>query len=294
MADNDSLHLRGTLEEMSPTGKRLGVSREAPRCFHPPLDKFINQVHLRNPMKTFRAVVLLVFAALAMAARADDTQGLVMPLKQVSVASPVLQEVVDSVLVEEGDTVKEGQVLVQLRSDREALLVEQHKKVVEQKEFSAKGAEALIKEKMMSKEAVLEKQTELGLARIQLRQAELAFKEKTIRSPLDGIVVKKYKEAGESVDRAEKVMDIVAIDQIYVQFYLDPKLLNSVKVDQIVPVRFPAVSDKKFDGKVAFVAPLLDAGSGLFRVKLLVDNPGHAIKPGMRGAADFGQLTASR
>ena len=247
-------------------------------------------------MKTFRAVAvaLPVFAALALAARADDTQGLVMPLKQVSVASPVLQEVVDSVLVEEGDTVKEGQVLVQLRSDREALLVEQYKKVVEQKEFSAKGAEALIKEKMMSKEAVLEKQTELGLARIQLRQAELAFKEKTIRSPLDGIVVKKYKEAGESVDRAEKVMDIVAIDQIYVQFYLDPKLLNSVKVDQIVPVRFPAVSDKKFDGKVAFVAPLLDAGSGLFRVKLLVDNPGHAIKPGMRGAADFGQLTAAR
>jgi RND family efflux transporter MFP subunit len=241
-----------------------------------------------------RAVALPVLATIALAARAEDTQGLVMPFKQVTVASPVLQEVVEAVLVEEGDTVKEGQVIVQLRAEREALQVEQYKKVVEQKEFSAKGAEALSKEKMMSKEAVLEKSTELGLARIQLRQAEVAFKEKTIRSPLDGIVVKKYKEAGESVDRAEKVMDVVSIDQVYVQFYLDPKLLNSVKVDQIVPVRFPAVSDKKFDGKVAFVAPLVDAGSGLFRVKLLVDNPGHAIKPGMRGAADFGLLTAAR
>ena len=241
-----------------------------------------------------RAAALSLFAALALAARADDTQGLVIPFKQVTVASPVLQEVVDAVLVEEGDTVKEGQIVVQLRAERETLQVEQYKKVVEQKEFSAKGAEALSREKMLSREAVLEKQTELALARIQLRQAEVALKEKTIRSPLNGIVVKRYKEAGESVDRAEKVMDIVSIDQVYVQFFLDPKLLNSVKVDQIVPVRFPALSEKKFDGRVAFVAPLLDAGSALFRVKLLVENPGHVIKPGMRGASDFGLLTAAR
>jgi len=245
-------------------------------------------------MKALRAVALTIFAAFAHSAQADDIQGLVLPFKQVTVASPVLQEVVDSVLVEEGAVVKEGQIIVQLRAEREALQVEQFKKVVEQKEFSAKGAEALSKEKMMSREAVLEKQTELGLARIQLRQAEVAFKEKTIRSPLDGVVVKKYKEAGESVDRAEKVMDIVSIEQVYVQFYLDPKLLNAVKVDQIVPVRFPAVGDKKFDGKVSFVAPLVDAQTVLFRVKLLVDNPGHVIKPGLRGVADFGPLTAKR
>jgi membrane fusion protein, multidrug efflux system len=247
-----------------------------------------------DPMKTFRAGFFPVLAALIVVARGDDTQGLVMPLKQVTVASPVLQEVVDAVLVEEGNTVTEGQVLVQLRAEREALQVEQYGKLVEQKEFSARGAEALAKEKMLSREAVLEKQTELALARIQLRQAEVALKEKTIRSPLNGIVVKKYKEAGESVDRAEKVLDVISIDQVYVQFFLDPKLLNSVKVDQIVPVRFAGVSEKKFDGKVVFVSPMLDAGSVSFRVKVLIDNPGHAIKPGMRGSADFGVLTASR
>ena len=67
-----------------------------------------------------------------------------------------------------------------------------------------------------------------------------------------------------------------------------------MKVDQIVPVRFAGVSEKKFDGKVVFVSPMLDAGSVSFRVKVLIDNPGHAIKPGMRGSADFGVLTASR
>jgi RND family efflux transporter MFP subunit len=236
----------------------------------------------------------LFFTCLGLAVHAEDIQGLVMPFKQVSVASPVLQEVVDNVLVEEGDTVKEGQVIVQLRAERESLQVEMDKKIVEQKEFTAKGAAALSKEKMMSREAVLEKETDAELSRIKLRADEVAFKEKTIKSPLSGIVVKKYKETGESVDRVEKLVDIVSIDQVYVQFYLDPKLMTVVKVDQAVPVRFPVLGEQKFDGKVSFVDPRIDAGSGLFRVKLLVDNPQHAIKPGMRGVADFSQLTAAR
>lgn len=238
--------------------------------------------------------IVLSFALLAVVARAEEIQGLVIPLKSVSVASPVLQEVVDQVLVEEGDAVKEGQPIVQLRAEKEGLQVEQYKKVVEQKGFTAKGVAALLKDKMISREAVLEKETELQLAQINLRQAEVLLKEKTVRSPLNGIVVKKYKESGESVDRAEKLLDIVNIDEVYVQFYVDPKLLNVIKENQIVPVRFPVIGEQSLPGKVAFVDPRIDATSGLFRVKLLVTNPAHAIKPGMRGVADFAQLTASR
>src|SRR5262245_40226684 len=144
--------------------------------------------------------IIFGFALLAAAAHAEDIQGLVIPLKSVSVASPVLQEVVDQVLVEEGNTVKEGQPIVQLRAEKEALQVEQYRKLVEQKGFTAKGVSALLKENMISREAVLEKETEHQLAQINLRQAEVLLKEKTVRSPLNGLVVKKYKESGESVD----------------------------------------------------------------------------------------------
>jgi len=52
----------------------------------------------------FRRFSAAVFALLLpVGAWADDIQGLVMPLKSVSVSSPVLQEIVDAVLVEEGD-----------------------------------------------------------------------------------------------------------------------------------------------------------------------------------------------
>jgi RND family efflux transporter MFP subunit len=230
---------------------------------------------------------LLVFAV---AVRADDTQGLVIPLKQVSVSSPVLQEIIQHVLVEEGDAVKENQILIELRREKEELEVKQAQQVVEQKRFTAEGAQKLFNEKIGSKEAALEKQTELELAKIQLAAAEVRLKEKTVRAPLGGIVVKKYKEAGEAVDRVEKLLDVVNIDQVYVQFYLDPKLMQSIKQDSEIPVRFPVIGSQAFVGKVSFIDPRIDAGSGLFRVKLLVDNADHKIKAGMRGAADFSKL----
>jgi membrane fusion protein, multidrug efflux system len=238
----------------------------------------------------FTAAAAFAVLVVCSTVRGQETQGLVLPFKIVSVSSPVLQEVINSVLVEEGDTVKEGQPIVQLRAEKEELEVERTEKQIELYQFKATGSEALFKEKMGSKEKSLEDQAQLALSKILHRAAEVSLKEKTVRSPLAGIVVKKYKEAGESVDRVEKLIDIVNIDQVYVQFYLDPKLMTQLKIDQGVPVKFPVIGNAEFTSKISFIDPRIDAGSGLFRIKVLIENGDHKIKAGMRGTADFAKL----
>lgn len=233
---------------------------------------------------TFPALFLLAATVLA-----EEKQGIVMPFKLVSVSSPVLQEVIDSVLVDEGAEVTEGQPLVQLRAERESLEVERTQKLIELGKFKAEGAQTLYKEKMGSKEKWLEEQAQLELSTILHRAAENMLKEKTVRSPLAGVVVKKYKEAGESVDRAEKLMDIVNIDQVYVQFYLDPALMDATKEGQEVHIKFPVINNAEFTGKITFVDPRIDAGSGFFRVKVLLENKARTIKAGMRATANFGK-----
>lgn len=218
---------------------------------------------------------------------AEEVQGLVLPIKQVQVASPVLQEVVEAVLIEEGDAVTEGQVIVQLRQAKEELAVQESEKLIENLEFVSKGAEALFNEKMGSREQALKAKTELELGKIRRALANEQLREKTIRAPLSGVVVKKYKEAGESVDRVEKIVDIVNIDQVIVQFYLDPKYMPTLKEGQAITVKFPVLNNVTFDGKLDFIDPRIDAGSGLFRIKVLIDNPDHRIKAGMRGTATF-------
>lgn len=241
---------------------------------------------------TLNSLCLTALLALVVPLNAEEVQGLVVPVKQVSVSSPVMQDIIKEVFVKEGDTVKEGQVLAQLANDKEGLEVNLYEKQIEKRSFDAKNAQILFKEKISSKENALEKQTELDLARIQHQLAMVRLNEKTIKSPLSGTVVKKYKESGEAVDRVEKLFDIVNLDSVYIQFYLDPKLMDAIQEGAKVPVRFPMLSGNPRDyvATVAFIDPRIDAASGLFRVKLSLDNPGHEIKAGMRGQADFARL----
>ena len=241
-------------------------------------------------MRRFYFLVLLL-AGLGLA-RADETQGLVIPFQQVTVSSPVLQDLIKEINVKEGDEVSKGQILAQLMNDKEQLEVQKYEKLIERAEFQYKGMETLAKEKMASKEAALEKLTDLELARIQHKLAQTLCEEKTIRSPLAGIVVKKYKEPGEAVDRVDKLFDIVNIDKVYVQVYLDPKLMDKITPGARVPVRFPSLggNPQAAVATVAFIDPRIDAASGLFRVKLVLDNSTHGIKAGMRGQADFTKI----
>ncbi|HEV7406551.1 MAG TPA: efflux RND transporter periplasmic adaptor subunit [Chthoniobacteraceae bacterium] len=232
---------------------------------------------------------LLALLALGLAPlRAEETQGLIFPIKTVSISSPVVvQEVIDAINVEEGNQVTEGQVLVQLRNAKEKLTVKEYERVVEATEFAYKGAKSLFDQKMGSKEMFLKADTEWQRAKIQLQLAEEQLKEKTVRAPLSGVIVKKYKEAGESVDRGEKLVDIVNFDQVYVRFYVDPKLIMVLKEQEPVTIRVPVMNDAQFTGKINFIDPRIEASSGLFQIKVLIENPDHKIKAGMRALSDF-------
>lgn len=222
-------------------------------------------------------------------AGAEVVKGAILPFKQVSVSSPVLQEIIQEVLVEEGQSVKKDDVLVQLRKDREELDVKISEKLIELKRFVARGQKKLFQEEMGSEEKALEAQTDLELSELQMQAKVVALEEKTIRSPLDGIVVKRHKESGEAVDRAEKLVDIINIDQVYAQFYVKPELRPSLAEGQTVKVKVTNLGGAEFDGKITFVDPSNDAKSGFVRTKVLIENRDHKIKAGMDAVAEFGK-----
>ena len=238
-----------------------------------------------------------LFAALLVAAgagvgAAEEVEGIVQPVKQVSVSSPVFQEVISAVLVEEGDTVKQGQLLVQLRSAREELEVERTRKLIELAEFKSKGAESLARDQIVPREKALEEKLQLDLSRLLNSSAQVALGERAIVAPISGTVVRRYKEAGESVDRVEKLVEIINIDQVYVQFYVDPKLMTALRLDQAVPVRFALLGPERFESKISFIDPAIDAASQRLRVKVKLENPQHRIKAGMVGTASFEGIAA--
>jgi membrane fusion protein, multidrug efflux system len=239
-------------------------------------------------MKRFFLLAALC-AVSAVSGLAETFQGLVIPIRQVSVSSPVLQDIITKMLVKEGDTVKEGDVIVQLRNEREALDVRLSEKLIDLKKFIARGQQKLYKEEMGSEEKALEAKTDLELAQLQLEAKKIALREKTIVAPLSGRVVKKYKEGGESVSREEKLVDIINLEKVNVRFYLPPALRLTLKEQAPVQVKIADLNNEAFQGKITFIDPRNDAASGLILIWVEIDNRDFRIAPGMKGLADFGK-----
>ncbi len=240
-------------------------------------------------MKTKAFFTLAALAGAVALAHAEPVQGIVRPIKSVTIQSPVLQENITEMHAEEGMEVRKGDVLVQLRNDREKLDVKLSQKVIDLKRFIAQGQEKLFKEKMGSEEKALEARTELEAAEVTLEAKQVALDEKTVRAPMDGVVVKKYKESGEAVDRTEKLLDIINYDQVYIEFFVKPELRRMLKTSDTVKVRVADLDNAEFAGKIEFIDPRNEAGSGFIRVKVLLENPQHQIKPGMKSNAEFGR-----
>lgn len=220
---------------------------------------------------------------------AEPEAGLIYPAATVQVSSPVPMEIIKEMLVEEGTKVTKGQVLVQLRDDREKMDVRISEKAIELKQFIARGHERLFKEKMGSEEKALEARTDLELTRIQFEAKQLALDEKTIKSPINGIVVKKYKQTGEMATQQTPLLDIIDIDTVDATFYIAPEARQTVQEGQSMRVTVADLNNRVFDGKVSFVDPRNDAGSGRVRVKIKIENKDHLIKSGMKCLAEFGK-----
>jgi RND family efflux transporter MFP subunit len=231
---------------------------------------------------------VVVFVALSVSGPAwsAEVDGLSLPWKSVRVSSPV-QEIVAEVKVEEGVGVAKDQVLARLHDEKEQAEHARAKKILQKREFDAKAATALVADKITSKEKALEADIELELARVDVDLARRKLEEKTIRSPLDGVVVKKLKEEGESVDRVEPLFEIINIDRLYLQFYLERKLASTLVAGQEVDFWVSGETAGKRKAKVDFINPGADTASGLFRVKLIFENPDRALKAGVRVTADF-------
>lgn len=226
----------------------------------------------------FSAIPLL----LAAAAQAAPIPGLILPLHDVEVGTSTAG-IVAEVLVKEGDTVEQGQPLVRLNDEVEKLELERSAKVLEKAKFDHEAAEKLLADKIGTREDALKKRIEHDLAVLQQKAAQVRLGQRTIRAPIQGIVVKRDKEPGEAVLLNETVAHIVHIRRVYAQFYLEPSHAQAQKLGQSMALSVPSLAaPSQLTGKLDFIDPRMDAESGLYRIKLLLDNADLRLKAGMR------------
>ncbi len=214
-------------------------------------------------------------------------EGVVKPFRTVTISAPI-REIISEIFFEEGDRVEEGQVLVGLRSEKQSLVVERLTQMIRKAEFDYQAAQRLFEQKVDSRDKAFEAEVELKRLQADLGIAEAELSERGIRSPITGVVVRKFKESGESIAENDPILQLLQTDQLLLLFHLDATMLPLIKMGQSLSVRFPEMPEIKDRTAVLnFIDPEVDSRSGLFRVRLLLDNEQGLIRPGLRVETEF-------
>jgi RND family efflux transporter MFP subunit len=247
-------------------------------------------------------------------AAAQDYDCLIEARQTVEIRSPV-EGLVESVLVDRGDVVRKGQVVVTLESgpERAALAiarsrasmtgpVEAAQARVEFAKTKEKRQEELYRQKFVSSSALDEARTERKLAESELRvalenqklaelevtRAEELLAMRVIRSPFNGVVVERLLDPGEfaTTNIKEPILKLAEIDPLNVEVVLPAAQFGRVKRGDRAEVA-PETTNGRFPAKVSVVDRVIDGASGTFGVRLELRNPGAEIPAGAKCTVRF-------
>ncbi|MGE5497102.1 MAG: HlyD family secretion protein [Syntrophothermus sp.] len=141
-------------------------------------------------------------------------------------------------------------------------------------------------------EEIRQAQANLQRSEAGVEQLKKNIRDSYVTAPASGIIVKKFVEAGESVNMSSSLMRISDLAQVDLVIYVSEEELGKVKLGQKAEVSVDAFPDKKFEGRVTYISPeaeftpkniqTKDERTKLvFAVKIKVNNPDFSLKPGM-------------
>lgn len=273
-----------------------------------------------------RALVAVATLALAGIASAQGLEGLDCMIEPHSVADVSTREegVIEAILVKRGDIVKKGQVVARLESKLESITleladaranmtgeVESRKATLEYMERQRDRIEDLYTKKSVSFNEKDKADTDVRLAKTELQlaldnqvirnlernRAAQLLELRSIRSPVNGVIVEILLVPGESVeDRAREIMTIAEVDPLNVEVIMPARLYGSVKTGTLAEVTPLIPGGEARTTVVSVVDRTIDAASDTFGVQLQLENSDHAIPGGVRCNIDLqpGSIAATQ
>lgn len=186
---------------------------------------------------------------------------------------------IDEILVDVGDAVKKGQLLVTLDPTQYRQQMVQLKNVEDDYNrllpvFEAGGISA---QQMQQAETQLRVQQEV----VANLQRNIQY-----RSPLTGVVTARNAEAGDLLT-GQPILHVMQIEPLKVIANISEQYFRNVKVGMPVELRVDIFPDRIFEGRVSLIYPALDPATRTFKVEVKVPNTDHVLRPGMYARTTF-------
>ncbi|HSC10116.1 MAG TPA: efflux RND transporter periplasmic adaptor subunit [Rhodanobacteraceae bacterium] len=191
------------------------------------------------------------------------------------------------VLVEEGMTVHEGQLLAELDNSNATAAVAQAEAQMNKADATFQYAEQSIKKQLISKREYDQANFDMQTQKAALQTARLQLAYTRIVAPVSGVIAERSVKVGNLIQVNQNLFRIVGMDPLQAVLNVPERQLGILKAGQVVQLEADALPGKQFTGNILRIAPTVDAASGTFRVTCQFRDKTATLKPGMFGRIDI-------
>ncbi|MDB1858409.1 efflux RND transporter periplasmic adaptor subunit [Collinsella aerofaciens] len=226
-----------------------------------------------------------------------EAKGQLKPISS-SVVSPSVDGTVDSINVQAGQSVNEGDVLMTIKNDELDRNVAEAQRAVAAAQEDLTNAQKAAAAASTDTNAVSAAQRSLASAQANLDQANAKAASRTVTAPSSGSIVELNAKVGATVtggmimgesdtSGGKQCMQIADLSKMKVTVQVGEKDIAKIAVGQSANVTYPAFPDIVSQGTVTAIASVANSdaanggGSVTFNVDILIEAPDARLKPGM-------------
>jgi membrane fusion protein (multidrug efflux system) len=200
---------------------------------------------------------------------------------QGAVVSTELGGVVAEIDFQNGGVAKKGDVLMRLDSSAEEAQLRTAEADLELARANLERVRNLATQKVVSKQELDAAESTFGQKQGAVDNMRAFITKKQVRAPFDGMLGIRQVNVGQMINSGQQVVQLTALDKVYVDFALPQQTLPQLATGYEARVHADALPGHQFEGNVTAINSMVDSVTRNVGVQATLENPDHALRPGM-------------
>jgi len=194
---------------------------------------------------------------------------------------PEVEGEITSIRLTEGQTVKKGDLLLQIDESKQAATVAEAEADHKLAQETIHRADMLLADGTISQQE--HDQTHANFTRMEasLALAKKRLTEYTLTAPFDGILGRRFVSVGQYVNPQTTLVSIYDLDRMKLNFSVPERYSAKIQPGQTLRLKVAAYSEETFAGEIYLIEPRVDPGTRTVQVRAYVPNSDLRLKPGM-------------
>ena len=192
-----------------------------------------------------------------------------------------LPGIVDEILFESGDAVREGQTLAILdtRQEQAQMAAVEAQRALARLNFNR--MQELLDQRVISKAEYDSATAESRQAEARVGEIRAVIERKTIRAPFSGILGIRQINKGQYLAGGDPVVPLQSLNPIYVNFGVPQQAIGQVRVGRLVRLSAETPANLSVEGRVTAIDSVVDPTTRNIQVQATLANPDGKLRPGM-------------